>query len=110
MNNKKIIVFVVFAALVGGIFGSLISSQSARADFFGDLYNQYLKPLTSPFSGSTVPSNQAQTQTQVYSPTVDYEQAVVKAIEQTSPAVISITISKNLPVIEQPTFAGHSRA
>ncbi|MFA5098686.1 MAG: trypsin-like peptidase domain-containing protein [Candidatus Paceibacterota bacterium] len=99
MNNKKFIISLVFVALVGGIFGSLVFSQPVKASFFGDLYNQYIKPFAVPFSGSTAPT--AQTQTQIYSPTVDYEAAVVKAIEQTSPAVISITISKNLPVIEQ---------
>jgi len=105
MNNKKIIIFVVSAALIGGIFGSLISSQPARANFFGDLYNQYVKPfIPSNFATSTQQSSstrQSSGQVQIYSPTVDYEQAVVKAIEQASPAVISITISKNLPVIEQ---------
>ncbi len=102
MNNKKIIIFVVFAALVGGIFGSLVSSQSARAGFFGDFYSQYVKPfITPPNFATSTQTQQSSGQNKIYSPTVDYEQAVVKAIEQTSPAVISITISKNLPVIEQ---------
>lgn len=99
MNNKKIIIFVVSAALIGGFFGSFVSSQPARANFFSDLYNQYVKPFV--FSNSATSTQQSSSQVQIYSPTVDYEQAVVKAIEQISPAVISITISKNLPVIEQ---------
>jgi len=102
MNNKKIIIFIVFVALIGGVFGSLVSSQPARAGFFSDLYDQYVRPFipsASPAS-STLPSANGG-QAQIYSPTIDYEQTVIKAIEQTSPAVISITISKNLPVIEQ---------
>ena len=103
MNNKKVIISLIFIALIGGFFGSLVSSQPARANFFGDLYNQYLKPLTVPFSSLTTPFNVSPSSQapQLYAPTNDYEQAVVKAIEQVSPAVISITISKNLPVIEQ---------
>ncbi|MBI4119791.1 MAG: trypsin-like peptidase domain-containing protein [Parcubacteria group bacterium] len=36
-----------------------------------------------------------------YAPTVDYEQAVVRAVEIADPSVVSIVISKNLPVIGQ---------
>lgn len=99
MNNKKIIIFVIFAALIGGVFGSLISSQPVRANFFGDLYNQYIKPFV--LLNSATSTQQSSDQVQIYLPAVGYEQAVVKAIEQASQAVISITISKNLPVIEQ---------
>jgi S1-C subfamily serine protease len=36
-----------------------------------------------------------------YAPTIDYEEAVVKAVESATPSVVSIIISKNLPIIEQ---------
>jgi serine protease Do len=36
-----------------------------------------------------------------YRPPVDYEEAIIKAVEKSSPAVVSIIITKDLPVIEQ---------
>lgn len=37
----------------------------------------------------------------LYRPAIDYENAVVEAVKKASPAVVSITISKNVPIIEQ---------
>jgi serine protease Do len=37
----------------------------------------------------------------LYKPAIDYEQAVVSAVEKASPSVVSIIVSKDLPVIEQ---------
>jgi S1-C subfamily serine protease len=49
-------------------------------------------PLISPTSTPVVP---------LYKPAFDYEQAIIAAVEKASPAVVSIIISKDLPVIEQ---------
>jgi S1-C subfamily serine protease len=38
---------------------------------------------------------------QTYSPTISYEQAVISAVKSSTPSVVSIVISKNLPVYEQ---------
>jgi len=62
------------------------------------LYNQYIKPFTAPANNN---SAQGQPAAQIYAPTTDYEQSVISAIEKASPAVVSITISKNVPIIEQ---------
>jgi len=105
--NKKFLVIIIFAVLLVGLFGSLISVNSAGANpvrniisngagIFQNFYNQYLKPFI-PQGIQTPP----QSPSPIYTPTVDYEQAVIKAVEQASPAVISITISKNVPIIEQ---------
>jgi len=96
--NRKILFLLVAAALIGGFFGSMIFVNPAGASFFGDFYNQYLKPIVKPGSAIQTPS---QSPSAIYTPPVDYEQAIIKAVEQSSPAVISIIISKNLPVIEQ---------
>lgn len=37
----------------------------------------------------------------IYKPVAEYEQAVIKAVEKVSPAVVSIIISKDVPVFEQ---------
>ncbi len=110
--DKRIIILLVAAALVGGVSGSLTRGIPAQANILENLYNQYLRPLIQPpvsSSGTTSSTNlitpeiksQLKETKEPYSPTVDYEQAVVKAVENASPAVISIIISKDLPVIEQ---------
>ena len=103
--NRQILILIIIAGLIGGIFGSMVDAPSAKANLFNDIYQEYLKPL---FSGainatSTAGENGAGLSEEVplYGPTVDYEEAVIKAVEQSSPAVISIIISKYLPVIEQ---------
>lgn len=45
-------------------------------------------------------SPQAQ-QTAVYRSDISYEQAIIDAVKQASPSVVSIVVSKNLPVYEQ---------
>ena len=95
-NNKKILVLIIGAALVGGFFGSMVLGKSAQANIFTDFYNQFFKALSPSQPGSSVSSPAP-----VNTPTIDYEQAVIKAVEQASPAVISIVISKYVPVIEQ---------
>ena len=37
----------------------------------------------------------------LYAPTNDYEAAVIDAVKKASPAVVSITISENVPIVEQ---------
>jgi len=108
--NKKIILIIIGAALFGAFFGSLFSATFVRANplnyaassatgFFQDLYNQYLKNF--------LPSSPASTTQTVsepvipYSPVINYEQAIIKAVESASPAVVSIIISKDVPIIEQ---------
>jgi serine protease Do len=95
--SKKILIIAIVAGLIGGFFGSLTASRSARANFLDDIWN-FIKggsPTTStlpaPVPEKAIP----------YAPTIDYEQAIIKAVEKASPSVVSIVISKDLPVIEQ---------
>jgi serine protease Do len=95
MSNKKLLTIIILAGLVGGFFGSMAASGSAQASLFNDVWN-FISGANQ--ATSTAPS----TKTVVpYAPTVDYEQAVVSAVAKASPAVVSIVISKDLPVIEQ---------
>ena len=84
---------------VGILIGSAIYAPSAQANAFTDFFNRLFTPFTSPTAkntGTTTPNN-----TPLYQPAIDYEQAVVAAVQKASPAVVSITISKNVPIIEQ---------
>ncbi|MBI4993749.1 trypsin-like peptidase domain-containing protein [Candidatus Wolfebacteria bacterium] len=104
--NKKFIYLTIISVLIGVFLGSFISINRAQANFFNDFYNNYLKPSFEKIP-KIVPEKESEKvapkeeNKEVYAPTVDYEQAVIKAIETASPAVISIVISKDLPVIEQ---------
>jgi serine protease Do len=72
-----------------------------KADFWNDLKN-FFNPQTQIIKeqkGNT-PQNQNK-ETPLYKPVVDYEQAVINAVKRISPSVVSITISKNVPIIEQ---------
>lgn len=50
----------------------------------------------------------SKTDVPLYKPVIDYEQAVTDAVEKASPSVVSIIISKDLPVIEQCPYNPYS--
>ena len=92
--SKKALVIIIVAALVGGFFGSITASRFAQADLSGNIWDF----ITGSNATSTLKGAPAKTTT-LYAPTIDYEQAVVNAVEKASPSVVSIVISKDLPVI-----------
>lgn len=104
MSNKKLLVIIILAGLIGGFFGSISVSNLAQASFLNDVWN-FLNG-----GGNTTSTDSIKTEkpVQIYAPTVDYEQAVVKAVEKASPSVVSIVISKDLPVIEQCPYSPFS--
>ena len=72
-----------------------------KADFWNDLKN-FFNPQTQIIKEQKVNTLQNQNkETPLYKPVVDYEQAVINAVKRISPSVVSITISKNVPIIEQ---------
>src|SRR5882724_10646769 len=97
--GKNAVMLVLLGAIVGGVAGAAVAAPIAHANFFSDLWNG----ITSPFGGgtSTSTSNQSSSPQALYKPAFEYEQAVIDAVKHASPAVVSITISKNLPVLEQ---------
>ena len=97
MSNKKLLAIIILAGLLGGFFGSIAVSKSAQAGFFDSIWN-FINGGSN--ATSTVPEK-SEKLVQIYAPTIDYEQAVVDAVAKASPAVVSIIISKDLPVIEQ---------
>ncbi len=104
--DKKIILLIVLAAISGGIIGSLVSASPASASIWDDLQNSlnnlFNPSANQPSSQSNSPAANLKTEKAApYSPTIDYEEAVVGAVEKSSPSVVSIIISKNVPVLEQ---------
>jgi S1-C subfamily serine protease len=98
MSSKKIAAFVVAAALVGGFIGSIASSGTAHADFLSNIWN-FLSGK--PSSTSTTSTGSGGATTTPYQSAYGYEQAIIDAVKKASPAVVSIVISKDVPIIEQ---------
>lgn len=88
----------VGVAFLGIAAGFAFSPLATRASFFDDVYN-FLVGST-PTATST-PSSTAQIAAPLYRPAIDYENAVVQAVKSTSPSVVSIVISKDVPIIEK---------
>ena len=99
-KNKKIIVAIVAVSLVVFASAAFLNSKSAQANAITGFWNNKVLP----FVFQKYKNNDSVTSANnisLYQPAVDYEQAVVDAVKKTSPAVVSIIISKNVPVVEQ---------
>lgn len=87
----------MLAAVMGWIVGVFGDQPLTQANIFNDFVQDYLRPLL-PSTAQVAPPTTPQAQ--LYSPTVEYEAAVIRAVESASPGVVSIIISKDLPIIE----------
>ncbi len=117
--KKKILVISVISLVAGaGIFCAFSSvsaenrSVTDKKGFFEEIYEGLIKPFLSKpaevidsvkekVEAKKEELKTAEPAKELYAPTVDYEEAVVKAVEKASPSVVSIVISKDLPIIEQ---------
>lgn len=94
--NKKLFAIIILAVGMGWLVGGITQNQTS-ANILQDFIKEYVKPLFPEEQQEPVP----QKETVPYSSTVDYEAAVIRAVESASPGVVSIIISKDLPIIEQ---------
>jgi len=97
--NKKIFSLILVAVFAGSIGGSLVMGLTASAAPFSDILRDarlFLGLENDRSAGTTtlvaVPD---------YASVVDYESAIIRAVDVASPAVISIVISRDVPIIEQ---------
>ncbi|MBI2592980.1 MAG: trypsin-like peptidase domain-containing protein [Candidatus Colwellbacteria bacterium] len=103
---KRANISLIFTLIFLGILsGTVISSPAAKAGILNDVKGFLEKLAPKIESPKSTPPGKNETETPpnptLYSPTVDYEQAVIQAVEKASPSVVSIVISKDLPVIER---------
>ena len=98
-NYKFLFAFSGIVFLVA-IIGFGITRETAKANIFEDFFKNFILPLSGekPEAPTTQPPKE--NPTPLYKPAIDYERAVVEAVKKASPAVVSITISKNVPIIE----------
>jgi len=91
------------AVLVLGIVGVfLMVAPLAKADLFQDFWQRlWGSDSQSKTGGRVLLEKGSEPNVPIYKPVLDYEQAVIAAVKKASPAVVSITVSKNVPIIEQ---------
>lgn len=105
MNNNliKFLKNKTFFILIS-IFIFFSWTYVTKANFWNDIWQnlipQFFKNQT---STQNLPTNQKDNQSNdlLYKPVVDYENAVINAVKRVSNSVVSITISKNVPIIER---------
>lgn len=95
MVKNKFLITIILVFLLGTSTGLIINSPKASASFLDNFLKYFSVPANTTIDKTDTP------QVPVYSPTIDYEQAVIKAVEDSSPSVVSIIISKDLPIMEQ---------
>ena len=103
MSQKKreTILLVIGVLVVGLLIGNAMGAPYAQANAF----TNFLNDLISPFSPKTsTNASSSSSNVPLYQPVIDYENAVVNAVKKASPAVVSITISENVPIIENCPF------
>ena len=101
-NKNKLTVILVTAAFIGGILGSsFIFPSTTKANILSDIYQSIVNGFRSVTSTSTPSILGNQLEAKKPEVVNDYEQAVINAVKKASPAVVSIVISKDVPVVEQ---------
>jgi len=90
-KDLQLIALVIFVSLVFGFLAGAISGN-----FFYFQIKDYLDTLNIP-----LPSVIEREVFEGYTPQISQEQAIIKVVKEASPAVVSIIISKDLPIIEE---------
>ncbi len=92
---RKILIIIVIVALISSLFGFFAGAISS---------NYYYLEIKESLSnlGVDFPDISGDDQEgEDYSPVVPQEQAVIEVVEKVSPAVVSIIITKDVPVVER---------
>lgn len=102
MTRTTKVSVVAIVIIVGG-FGiwrygraSLVASENPFIAFWNDIRS----PLAFNNPGQNIPLGVSSSSIALYQPDDSYEADVVAAVQKASPAVVSITISENVPIIE----------
>jgi len=105
MRKNLLIAFTLIVIGIG-VLSLVQAAETSTAGRLKELLSQWRWPqffLRSLPVATSTPTLEAPPLI-LYRPVLDYEEAVVRVVEDVSPGVVSIIISKNLPVIEQCAF------
>lgn len=93
---RKILIIIVIVALISSLFGFFAGAISSSYYYLE--IKESLSNLGVDFPN--IPASEDD-QGEDYSPVVPQEQAVIEVVEKVSPAVVSIIITKDVPVVEK---------
>jgi len=93
LNNKVFITIILIAVIVVAIVFSL---GKVSLDYLNSKIGNLLNEATNKLQESA-----DQKPAETYVSIIDYEQAIINAVKSSSPSVVSIVISKNLPIYEE---------
>jgi len=92
LQSKGFLIFlIILISFIFGGIGGLISGS-----YFYLEARDFLGKLNIKIPGSQIVENK-----EIYTPQTSQEEAIIKAVNETSPAVVSIIITKDLPIIEE---------
>jgi serine protease Do len=100
---RKIILILLALIVIGLVFVRVwktpqVSASATGSNPISTLWNDILHPFS---HGSASPATStASTSVSLYQPADSYEADVINATNDASPAVVSITISENVPIVE----------
>lgn len=108
MNRKLLFILFAIGILITAL-SFIPEAREARANFLKDLWDRIVTPFSNETSTVPAPAHAPDdpreasrpSDAPLYKPVLDYEQAVIGAVKKAEPAVVSITVSKNVPIIEQ---------
>lgn len=97
-NRKYFIIILITSILVSSLFGSVAGFLGGVAVGSDNDFNSFFKEVF--FKGEEIAKENKNTNTEKIVK-IEEESAVIDAVEKNSPAVVSIIVSKDLPVIEK---------
>ena len=94
-------------AMVAGLVSFFVSARVSEASFWKDFLDKYLPkielkketPITEEIKGDDVAKN-----IPPYESENSHEAAVIRVVEEAAPAVVSVIVSKYVPIIEQCSY------
>jgi serine protease Do len=112
MNRTRKIILatlgLIIIVLIAGLFWAAPRASGAQStpNPLVTLWNDILHPFAS--RGAVAGSTGASSGVSPYQPADQYENDVVAAVQKASPAVVSITISENVPIVENCPYDPYS--
>ncbi|HEY4525471.1 MAG TPA: trypsin-like peptidase domain-containing protein [Candidatus Paceibacterota bacterium] len=106
-NNKNIKFFWLAAVFLLAV---IVFAPRAKAGFWDSIWQGIKDNVAPPSAPAAVLQNGAQKEAEVplYKPALDYERATIAAVKKASPAVVAITVSKNVPILENCQMSPYS--
>lgn len=90
--NKKILLIIFISLLAGGFVGNYLISDFTQSGYFEKIKDLFKTTPSETEENFFIPE---------YKSIIDYEETVIGVIEQTSDSVVSIIVSRDLPVIRR---------